>query len=266
MSGYFGTELQQRLQRRADELCATIAGTPGLCSAGRMVSTDDVDHVGLELCAEMLEKDGGFGFRLVPAERTAAISAFLAASSSAPACNIPVFRYALDHWAADTYRITLFHRGPLDDKAREVVRRVEARIDLDFPTAALEVVDLDTAPRPARGAVLPDARSSATYTHSRPVAVLPRPGSSTGTGVSSAWILSALRTSSRMRLTMGSRSAAACPVQPASVERSISSPCATIISAWRYSGRWWSNLDTTTCASVAKVALPRAMALTGAGA
>ena len=46
----------------------------------------------------------------------------------------------------------------------------------------------------------------------------------------------------------------------------MSSPCAAIISAWRYSGRWWSNLETTTCASVAKVALPRAMALTGAGA
>jgi hypothetical protein len=67
MSGYFGTELQQRLQRRADELCATIANTPGLCSAGRMVATDDVDRVGLDYCAGMVETEGAFGFRLVAA-------------------------------------------------------------------------------------------------------------------------------------------------------------------------------------------------------
>jgi len=34
-------------------------------------------------------------------------------------------------------------------------------------------------------------RSSRAYTHSLPVFVLPVPGASTGTGVSSVWILSA---------------------------------------------------------------------------
>lgn len=54
----------------------------------------------------------------------------------------------------------------------------------------------------------------------------------------------------------------------------MSPPGATIISFWRYSRKWQSNLETTTCTSVAKVApstslktgLPRAMALTSAGA
>jgi len=52
-----------------------------------------------------------------------------------------------------------------------------------------------------------------------------------GTGVSSAWILMALSPSSRMRAAIGSSSAAAWPAQPASVERSMSTPWAAIISA-----------------------------------
>ena len=42
--------------------------------------------------------------------------------------------------------------------------------------------------------VEPQGRSSRTATHNRPVLVLPRPGLSTGTGVSSAWIASPYRT------------------------------------------------------------------------
>ena len=44
-----------------------------------------------------------------------------------------------------------------------------------------------------RTALEPIGRSSLTYTHKRPVLVLPRPGCSTGTGVSSAWILAAAK-------------------------------------------------------------------------
>ena len=90
-----------------------------------MVSTDDVDHVGLELCAEMLEKDGGFGFRLVPAERTAAISAFLAARG-----------HRLDWW--DTFTGVLDNAGPVSE-------RIAAR----GPPAGLRHVDLCEGPREA---------------------------------------------------------------------------------------------------------------------
>ena len=69
------------------------------------------------------------------------------------------------------------------------------------------------------------------------VAVLPRPGSSMRTGVSSVWIFEAVSPTSRIRLMIGSSSTDACMTQPASVERSISIPCAAMISAWRYSGR-----------------------------
>lgn len=58
-------------------------------------------------------------------------------------------------------------------------------------------------------------------------------GTSIGTGVSSVWSLAAFNPSPRIRLTMGSRRCAAWPAQPARVERSMSTPCAAIISAWR---------------------------------
>lgn len=85
----------------------------------------------------------------------AAILVLALCSGPAAACNIPVFRYALDHWAADPYRLTLFHRGPLDDRTKDAITAIEKKIDLDFPSAALEVVDLDTLPRKPKGVPLP---------------------------------------------------------------------------------------------------------------
>lgn len=35
------------------------------------------------------------------------VFAFLLAATSALACSVPVFRYALEHWAADAYRVTI---------------------------------------------------------------------------------------------------------------------------------------------------------------
>ena len=39
--------------------------------------------------------------------------ALLLLCSSAAACNIPVFRYALERWTADPIELVVFHRGPL---------------------------------------------------------------------------------------------------------------------------------------------------------
>jgi hypothetical protein len=40
----------------------------------------------------------------------------------AEACNIPVFRYALENWRPDTYRATVFHRGALTAPQQAVVQ------------------------------------------------------------------------------------------------------------------------------------------------
>lgn len=47
--------------------------------------------------------------------------ALLLAHSGARACSVPVFRYALEHWEPDPYRLTLFHRGPLAPDQRRML-------------------------------------------------------------------------------------------------------------------------------------------------
>jgi hypothetical protein len=66
----------------------------------------------------------------------------------ARACNIPVFRYALERWRndqdEDRYRITIFHRGPLDDpqtKLVETLRKVGEGRHALLPWA-VDTVDL----------------------------------------------------------------------------------------------------------------------------
>lgn len=56
---------------------------------------------------------------------------------SAPvrACDVPVFRYAMEHWAPDPYEAILFHRGPLDESAQEAAERLQTsapRVNLLF--------------------------------------------------------------------------------------------------------------------------------------
>lgn len=73
--------------------------------------------------------------------------------SAAPAvaCNIPVFRYALDHWPSDPYRLTVLHRGPLTDEHREWLKVVDRHAGGDFPVVVLELVDLNVKPDAADG-------------------------------------------------------------------------------------------------------------------
>lgn len=49
----------------------------------------------------------------------------LALSFAALACNVPVFRYALERWPADNYFVTVFYDGSLSPQDREVVDWLE---------------------------------------------------------------------------------------------------------------------------------------------
>lgn len=40
----------------------------------------------------------------------------------AQACDVPVFRYAMLHWAAEPYRVLVFHRGVLTPKQQAAVK------------------------------------------------------------------------------------------------------------------------------------------------
>jgi hypothetical protein len=52
----------------------------------------------------------------------AGVAVFFGCLSLAWACNVPVFRYALERWRPDSYRVVLFHRSPLTDAQREEVQ------------------------------------------------------------------------------------------------------------------------------------------------
>ncbi len=81
--------------------------------------------------------------------------ALLGMPPHAPACNVPVFRYALERWAPDPFEVLVVHRGPLDASQRALVTRLqEAREDLTAPVnLVLERVDLAAEPDPQRVAL-----------------------------------------------------------------------------------------------------------------
>jgi len=69
MSGYFGTEEQQRLQKIAEENVDFINSTPGACQIGRIMGCDDPERLGWENVERVLDRDGAFAFRLIPADK-----------------------------------------------------------------------------------------------------------------------------------------------------------------------------------------------------
>src|SRR6266536_2013729 len=65
--------------------------------------------------------------------------ALLLGAGPLAACNVPVFRYALDRWKPPSYEVVVFHKGPLDAKEKAALRALdEAPANLD-----VKVLDLD---------------------------------------------------------------------------------------------------------------------------
>lgn len=67
--------------------------------------------------------------------------------SSASACSVPVFRYALEHWPADPFQVTIFHRGALSDEQHAMIpadKLANAKVrNVDLATeTADDVLDL----------------------------------------------------------------------------------------------------------------------------
>lgn len=80
----------------------------------------------------------------------------LACRDSASACNVPVFRYALERWRQDSYRVVVVHRGELGEAERKLVRLLEDGENNGAVNFALAVVDLDKLPDPAPEKLLAD--------------------------------------------------------------------------------------------------------------
>ena len=57
--------------------------------------------------------------------RRACLLTALFGALAAVACNVPVFRYALERWEADAYEIVVFQRGPLTAEQQAALEKLE---------------------------------------------------------------------------------------------------------------------------------------------
>ncbi len=82
------------------------------------------------------------------------IAIFVVSAFAVPAraCNVPVFRYALEHWAAEPYAVTLYHRGPLN--AADLAR-IDALEQASPVRVKFQSIDLATHPDKVQPARLP---------------------------------------------------------------------------------------------------------------
>lgn len=77
-----------------------------------------------------------------------AFCAVLGLTAIACACNVPVFRFALERWRPDVYRVTLLHRGPLSEAQREMSRPLEEAQEKGSANFVLQVVDVSELEKP----------------------------------------------------------------------------------------------------------------------
>ncbi|MFM7074107.1 MAG: hypothetical protein ACKO38_20160 [Planctomycetota bacterium] len=61
----------------------------------------------------------------------------------AHACNVPVFRFALERWRSDAYRVTVIHRGPLTADERSMLEKLEQRQEDRSANVGIRVLDAD---------------------------------------------------------------------------------------------------------------------------
>ncbi len=69
--------------------------------------------------------------------------AVLAAVEPLQACSIPVFRYALERWAADLFEVSVFYEGPLPDAQMQRLNQLEDWAVQNGGQVNLEVVRCD---------------------------------------------------------------------------------------------------------------------------
>lgn len=66
------------------------------------------------------------------------------------ACQVPVFRYALERWSADDYRVVVLHDGPLDAAAASALKTLLRAAKNDSMPLQVQVVDFSTHQGAAR--------------------------------------------------------------------------------------------------------------------
>lgn len=68
----------------------------------------------------------------------------------AAACNVPVFRFALERWRSDPYRVTVFHEGPLSAADKAALTKLEEpqeKSQANLQVRTVDVAELEDADR-----------------------------------------------------------------------------------------------------------------------
>jgi RimJ/RimL family protein N-acetyltransferase len=120
MSGYFGTEIQQRLQAQAEASVDLINATAGACQTGRTMGCDDPDRFGWDRIDEFLDRDGICGFRLISVDKAEELRSHLMKRN---------FRF-------DTWEVFLADRVSAMAASEAIISRglPDGVVDLDRPT------------------------------------------------------------------------------------------------------------------------------------
>jgi hypothetical protein len=72
-----------------------------------------------------------------------AAAALLLAMRPAEACSVPVFRYALERWPADMYRLIIFHRGALSKEQQADIAKLKVLQESEYGMPPLGVFPVD---------------------------------------------------------------------------------------------------------------------------
>ncbi len=80
-----------------------------------------------------------------PSCRTAVAVAVVCCAAIASACNVPVFRYALERWQNDLYHVVVFHKGELAGGDRQRVDEIEKRSSTGGGNTNFEVTAVDVS-------------------------------------------------------------------------------------------------------------------------
>ena len=71
-------------------------------------------------------------------------------AAAAVACNVPVFRYALERFESDPFELLIYHRGPLAEEAQAAVAALQKLADDSSSSLQVRVrlVDLAAPAKP----------------------------------------------------------------------------------------------------------------------
>src|SRR5512145_3576746 len=91
-----------------------------------------------------------------------AAAALLSGSALAWACNVSVFRFALERWRPDPYRAVLLHRGELTAADRQQLEVLQKQQDEALANVTVRAVDVSQLDAGSEDAALAAAFGEAT--------------------------------------------------------------------------------------------------------